>query len=61
MRDELLAAEKVKAIEWRDGTLFLLDQRLLPGEEAWHGQAFFQIVTAAAGSNLRRPVVRLNP
>lgn len=35
MRDELLAAEKVKAIEWRDGTLFLLDQRLLPGEQVW--------------------------
>ncbi|MEO4046281.1 S-methyl-5-thioribose-1-phosphate isomerase [Pseudomonas sp. CAU 1711] len=37
MRDELLAAEKVKAIEWRDGTLFLLDQRLLPGEQVWLG------------------------
>ncbi len=35
MRDKLLAAEKVKAIEWREGTLFLLDQRLLPREEVW--------------------------
>jgi methylthioribose-1-phosphate isomerase len=35
MRDRLLAAEKVKAIEWRDGTLYLLDQRLLPFEETW--------------------------
>lgn len=35
MRDELLAAEKVKAIEWRDGTLYLLDQRVLPREEVW--------------------------
>ena len=35
MRDELLAAEKVKAIEWRDGKLWLLDQRVLPREESW--------------------------
>ena len=35
MRDRLLAAEKVKAIEWRDGTLYLLDQRVLPREENW--------------------------
>ena len=30
MRDRLLAADKVKAIEWRDGALHLLDQRALP-------------------------------
>jgi len=36
MRDRLLAAEKVKAIDWRDGTLYLLDQRILPFEETWH-------------------------
>lgn len=35
MRERLLAAEKIKAIEWRDGTLHLLDQRLLPQEERW--------------------------
>ncbi len=35
MREQLLAAEKVKAIEWRDGKLHLLDQRLLPREEIW--------------------------
>ena len=35
MRDRLLAAEKVKAIDWRDGALFLLDQRLLPASETW--------------------------
>jgi len=35
MRDRLLAAEKVKAIEWRDSTLYLLDQRALPFEESW--------------------------
>jgi len=35
MRERLMAAEKVKAIDWRDGTLHLLDQRLLPAEETW--------------------------
>ncbi|WP_339532807.1 S-methyl-5-thioribose-1-phosphate isomerase [Pseudomonas mucidolens] len=35
MRDRLLAAEKVKAIDWRDGVLHLLDQRRLPFEETW--------------------------
>ncbi len=35
MRDRLLAAEKVKAIDWRDGTLYLLDQRALPSRESW--------------------------
>ncbi|CAD5109698.1 S-methyl-5-thioribose-1-phosphate isomerase [Zestomonas carbonaria] len=35
MREQLLAAEKVKAIDWRDGKLHLLDQRRLPFEETW--------------------------
>lgn len=35
MRDRLLAAEKVKAIDWRDDALYLLDQRVLPFEETW--------------------------
>ncbi|MDD0975555.1 S-methyl-5-thioribose-1-phosphate isomerase [Pseudomonas fontis] len=35
MRDRLLAAEKVKAIDWRDGALYLLDQRALPSQESW--------------------------
>lgn len=35
MRDRLLAAEKVRAIDWRDGTLYLLDQRALPFAETW--------------------------
>ena len=35
MRERLLAAEKVKAIDWRDGALHLLDQRLLPLREHW--------------------------
>jgi methylthioribose-1-phosphate isomerase len=35
MRERLLAAEKVRALEWRDGALHLLDQRLLPARERW--------------------------
>jgi methylthioribose-1-phosphate isomerase len=35
MRDRLLAAEKVKAIDWRDGALYLLDQRVLPFQQTW--------------------------
>ncbi|GAB7533023.1 S-methyl-5-thioribose-1-phosphate isomerase [Pseudomonas sp. 3A(2025)] len=35
MRDRLLAAEKVQAIDWRDDALYLLDQRALPFEETW--------------------------
>jgi methylthioribose-1-phosphate isomerase len=35
MRDRLLAAEKVKAIDWRDNALYLLDQRVLPFAETW--------------------------
>lgn len=35
MRERLLAAEKIQAIDWRDGELRLLDQRLLPHERIW--------------------------
>ncbi|MES2870644.1 MAG: S-methyl-5-thioribose-1-phosphate isomerase [Pseudomonadota bacterium] len=35
MRDRLLTAEKVKAIDWRSEALYLLDQRSLPLEENW--------------------------
>ena len=35
MRDRLLSAEKVKAIDWRGEALYLLDQRILPFEESW--------------------------
>ncbi|WPP01252.1 S-methyl-5-thioribose-1-phosphate isomerase [Pseudomonas sp. HR96] len=35
MRDRLLAAEKVKAIDWREDALYLLDQRSLPFEANW--------------------------
>lgn len=37
IREQMLAAEKVKALEWRDKTLYLLDQRLLPQQEHWQG------------------------
>ena len=36
MRERLLAAEKVKAIEWKGGHLHVLDQRKLPLQELWH-------------------------
>lgn len=35
IREQMLAAEKVKALEWRDNALYLLDQRLLPQREYW--------------------------
>ncbi|MDR2309275.1 MAG: S-methyl-5-thioribose-1-phosphate isomerase [Paucimonas sp.] len=35
MREQLMAAETVVGIEWRDGALHLLDQRLLPLEQLW--------------------------
>jgi len=35
MRERLLAAEKVKAIEWQGDALLLLDQRLLPQRQVW--------------------------
>src|SRR5471032_3599034 len=57
MRDRLLAAEKVKAIDWRDGALYLLDQRILPFEETWI------VYTSAAGvaEAIRSMVVRGAP
>ncbi|WP_442112950.1 S-methyl-5-thioribose-1-phosphate isomerase [Pseudomonas sp. NUPR-001] len=39
MRDRLLAADTVKAIDWRDGVLYLLDQRALPSQHLWHACA----------------------
>ncbi len=35
IREQMLAAEKVKALDWREGGLYLLDQRLLPQQELW--------------------------
>jgi methylthioribose-1-phosphate isomerase len=57
MREQLLAAEKVKAIEWRDGALHLLDQRVLPFEETW--QVYHSAVTVAEA--IRAMVVRGAP
>lgn len=57
MRERLLAAEKIKAIEWRDGTLHLLDQRLLPLEETWRA---YDSAVGVAGA-IRDMVVRGAP
>ncbi|WP_439858882.1 S-methyl-5-thioribose-1-phosphate isomerase [Pseudomonas sp. MBLB4136] len=57
MREQLLAAEKVKAIEWRDGVLHLLDQRVLPFEEVWHVYES----AAAVAEAIRAMVVRGAP
>ncbi len=35
MRNQLMAAETVKAIDWRDDALYLLDQRVLPFTQTW--------------------------
>lgn len=35
MRNRLMAAETVKAIDWRDDALYLLDQRVLPFTQTW--------------------------
>lgn len=35
IREHMRAAEKVKALDWREGGLYLLDQRLLPQHEHW--------------------------
>jgi methylthioribose-1-phosphate isomerase len=57
MRERLLAAEKVKAIDWRDGCLQLLDQRLLPTEELWLS---YDTAASVAGA-IRDMVVRGAP
>jgi len=57
MRERLLAAEKVKSIEWLGGRLKLLDQRRLPVEEIWRG---YDSVAAVAEA-IRDMVVRGAP
>ncbi|WP_397451901.1 S-methyl-5-thioribose-1-phosphate isomerase [Pseudomonas sp. NA-150] len=57
MRDRLLAAEKVKAIDWRDDALHLLDQRVLPFEETW----FAYTTAAGVAEAIRSMVVRGAP
>lgn len=54
MRDRLLAAEKVKAIDWRDDTLYLLDQRVLPFTETWVACASVASVAGAIGDMVVR-------
>ncbi|ALI05880.1 MULTISPECIES: S-methyl-5-thioribose-1-phosphate isomerase [Pseudomonas] len=62
MRDRLLAAEKVKAIDWRDGVLYLLDQRILPFEESWIACTRVADVAEAIGSMAVRgaPVIGIS-
>ncbi|WP_421684417.1 S-methyl-5-thioribose-1-phosphate isomerase [Stutzerimonas urumqiensis] len=57
MRERLLAAEKVKAIDWRDGVLYLLDQRKLPLEDDWRGYR----TAAQVAEAIRDMVVRGAP
>ncbi|MCQ4295039.1 S-methyl-5-thioribose-1-phosphate isomerase [Pseudomonas stutzeri] len=57
MRERLLAAEKVKSIEWLDGRLNLLDQRKLPAETLW---CSYDSAESVAGA-IRDMVVRGAP
>ncbi|RUT40074.1 S-methyl-5-thioribose-1-phosphate isomerase [Pseudomonas sp. PAMC 29040] len=57
MRDRLLAAEKVKAIDWRGEALYLLDQRSLPFDESWLAHTSAEAVAQA----IRAMVVRGAP
>ncbi|EIK95651.1 methylthioribose-1-phosphate isomerase [Pseudomonas sp. M47T1] len=57
MRDRLLAAEKVKAIDWRADALYLLDQRVLPHEETWRAYSD----AAGVAEAIRSMVVRGAP
>jgi methylthioribose-1-phosphate isomerase len=57
MREQLLAAEKIQAIDWREGALYLLDQRLLPHEQVWLRMESAEAVAAA----IRDMVVRGAP
>lgn len=57
MRERLLAAEKVKAIDWQNGQLRLIDQRKLPLEEVWHTCDS----VAAVATAIREMVVRGAP
>ncbi|CAH0208150.1 S-methyl-5-thioribose-1-phosphate isomerase [Pseudomonas brassicacearum] len=62
MRDRLLAAEKVKAIDWRDGVLYLRDMRVLPFEESWIACTCAADVAEAIGSMAVRgaPVIGIS-
>ncbi|MBT2338379.1 MULTISPECIES: S-methyl-5-thioribose-1-phosphate isomerase [Pseudomonas] len=52
MRDRLLAAEKVKAIDWRDGVLYLHDLRSLPFEQHWIACSSAADVAEAIGARV---------
>lgn len=54
MRERLLAAERVKVIEWRDGVLAVLDQRLLPDQEVWLSLDSVAAVVEALGDGIVR-------
>ncbi|MEG5263867.1 S-methyl-5-thioribose-1-phosphate isomerase [Pseudomonas sp. JDS28PS106] len=54
MRDRLLAAEKVKAIDWRGDALYLLDQRVLPFTETWVACESLASVAKAIGDRVVR-------
>jgi methylthioribose-1-phosphate isomerase len=47
MREQRVATEPVKAIEWRDGALHLLDQRALPAQQHWRRCASVEQVLEA--------------
>lgn len=57
MREQLLAAEKVTAIAWREGALHLLDQRSLPFTQTW----LVYDSAAAVAEAIRLMVVRGAP
>lgn len=57
MREQLLAAERIRALEWKEGVLRLLDQRALPLEELWIDCNTAQEVAGA----IREMVVRGAP
>lgn len=57
MREHLLANERIKALEWRDGSLWLLDQRDLPLANEW-----LECRTATQAANaIKNMVVRGAP
>lgn len=55
MREQLLVAEKITAIEWRDGALYLLDQRRLPHERLWCGATAPEVADAIRQMLVRCP------
>ena len=57
MRNRLMAAEKVKAIDWRGDALYLLDQRVLPFNETWLAYS----AVAEVADAIRSMVVRGAP